>query len=53
VIQHVAYREEHYLSAGSCVRGIRNLLALGWTPIEVRGASRGPFTVLWRKDDSS
>jgi hypothetical protein len=53
VIQHVAYREDHYSTARSCVRGIRELLALGWTLLEVRGAANGPFLVLCRKEEQS
>lgn len=52
VIQRVAYREEHYSTAVRCVLGIRELLALGWSVIEVRGASNGPFLVLCRKEDA-
>ena len=53
MIQHVAYREDHYPTAPGCVRGIRDLLALGWTVVEVRGATNGPFLVLCRKDQAS
>ncbi|MGD9932426.1 MAG: hypothetical protein AB7T37_01810 [Dehalococcoidia bacterium] len=53
MIQHVAYREEHFSTARSCVRGIRRLLALGWTLLEGRGAAIRPFLVLCRKDEPS
>ncbi|MGE0598849.1 MAG: hypothetical protein AB7J35_03375 [Dehalococcoidia bacterium] len=51
MIQHVAYREEHYSTARTCLRGIRELLVLGWTLVELRGPADGPFLALWRKDD--
>jgi len=53
MVQRVAYREEHYPTAGSCVRGIRELVSLGWTLLQVRGARNGPFLVICRKVDLS
>jgi hypothetical protein len=53
VIKYVSYREEHYSSPAHCVRGIRDLVQLGWVIVEVRGPEKGPFFVLCRKDDES
>ncbi len=51
MIEHVAYREEHYSTARSCLRGIREQLVLGWTLVELRGSFDGPFLALWRMDE--
>jgi hypothetical protein len=53
VTQHITYREERYDTAAGCIRGIRDLVALGWSVVEVRGAAGGPFLVVWRKDGVS
>ncbi len=50
VILHVTYMEQHYDTPVTCVRGIRELLALGWNLVELRGASNGPLLVVCRKE---
>jgi len=51
VIRHVSYREDHYPTARACVRGIQEMVTLGWSLLEVRGGANGPFLVLYRKND--
>ncbi len=51
VIHHVAYQQQSYATPDDCVRGIRDLVALGWNVIELRGGEHGPFLVVCRKDD--
>ena len=53
MIHHVAYHEEHYRCPATCIRGIRELLALDWRLVELRGGTLGPFLALWRKDDGT
>ena len=51
--RHVAYVEHHFSTAASCVRGIRELVDLGWNVVQLRGGTNGPFLVVCRKDDHS
>ncbi len=52
MVRHIAYREEQFVTPDLCIQGIRQLLALGWILLELRGAPGGPFLALWRKEDS-
>lgn len=53
MVHHVAYLESRYESAAGCIRGIRELLVLGWHVVQLRGGENGPYLVLCRKDDAS
>jgi len=47
MVTHLAYHEEHYPDAQSCIAHIRRRLDAGWILTQVRGPATGPFAVLY------
>jgi hypothetical protein len=51
MVTHLAYHEEHYPDAQSCIVNIRQRLSAGWMLTQVRGPATGPFAVLYYLED--
>ena len=51
MVARIAYEHRAYRSADDCVEGIREHVERGWTVALMRGGRRGPFTVVYRKEE--
>lgn len=53
MVTHVSYIELHTGTAVDCIEAIREQLELGWRLSQVRGPRRGPFALLFRKEEDA